>query len=73
MNRQLLVRLEAEQDVREAQDLYDGQLTGLGDEFLSAVAQCIRKLSERLNCMPFIIVMSAESERLAFLITSFTV
>lgn len=37
MKRPLLIRPEAERDVAEAFDWYEGQVTGLGVEFLDAI------------------------------------
>jgi toxin ParE1/3/4 len=41
----VLVRAEAEQDLREARDWYEQKRTGLGDEFLDAVANAISELA----------------------------
>lgn len=38
MNRELILRPEAEDDLAGARDWYDSQREGLGDEFLDAVA-----------------------------------
>lgn len=37
MNRRLIIRPAAEQDLSEARDWYEAQRPGLGDEFLTAV------------------------------------
>jgi len=44
MTRVLLIRPEAEQDLTEARDWYDRKRTGLGDEFIDAVAVAMVEL-----------------------------
>jgi hypothetical protein len=47
---ELIIAPEAEQDLAEAYAWYEGQRSGLGEEFLSCVDACIeaiRRTSER--------------------------
>lgn len=46
MNRLVLVRPEAEQDLTDARNWYDGKRGGRGDEFLDAVVEAMRELAE---------------------------
>jgi plasmid stabilization system protein ParE len=46
MKRLLLIRPEAEQDLAEARDWYEGKRVGLGDEFLDEVALAMRGLEQ---------------------------
>jgi plasmid stabilization system protein ParE len=44
----LIIRPEAEQDMAEGRDWYEGQREGLGDEFLTTVEEVF----DRINEMP---------------------
>jgi plasmid stabilization system protein ParE len=46
MSRSLIVRPEAEQDLTEGRDWYDGQRNGLGDEFLTAVDEVFARIRQ---------------------------
>ena len=48
MNRPLLIRAEAELDIAEVRAWYEGQRTGLGDEFLL----CLEEAFGRVRRMP---------------------
>ena len=52
MSNQLVILPEAEQDLAEAYDWYEGRRAGLGDEFLTCVEACfqaIRRAPRRMR------------------------
>lgn len=54
MSRRLLVRPLAERDLREAQEWYDEQRPGLGEEFRAAVDLQFGRILERPRMYPVI-------------------
>lgn len=54
MSRRLFVRPLAARDLREAQDWYDEQRPGLGDEFRAAIDLQLARVLERPHLYPVI-------------------
>lgn len=54
MSRRLIVRPLAARDLREAQDWYDEQRPGLGDEFRAAVDLQLARVLERPQLYPVV-------------------
>lgn len=54
MSRRLIVRPVAARDLREAQDWYDEQRPGLGDEFRTAVDAQLARIVEQPHLYPVV-------------------
>lgn len=52
MTHPLIIRPEAEQDMAEGRDWYEGQREGLGGEFLTAVDQVFDRIGETPKLCP---------------------
>ena len=44
MNQPLIIRAEAEQDAKDAQDYYDYRQAGLGDRFLARLSEALSRV-----------------------------
>ena len=47
MERHLLIREEAHQEILESYNWYEEQLPGLGEEFLLAVEGCLKRIAKK--------------------------
>ena len=53
MKSQVSIRATARTDLRAAYDWYEEQYTGLGDEFLVAIAEVLVRLEDNPEAFPF--------------------
>src|SRR3569833_691187 len=53
MKWQVSIRAQARTDLRAAYDWYEGQCSGLGDEFMAAIAEVLLKMEQNPEAFPF--------------------